>query len=83
MLPNSVYYNCSIRTQACRDGSSSSARVGLHTTSICSVVCREKWTEIMRVQIRLLEVLTGLPVVDAMHQPGLNGEDHYGRRATS
>jgi len=79
LLPNSIYYNLLDPAHAGVPGRliELGHEVGLHyDVNLLRRFAREKWTEIMRVQIRLLEVLSGSAVLSiAMHQPGLNGED--------
>jgi len=79
LLPNGVYYNLLDPTHAevPRRLVELGHEVGLHyDVGLLSQFARERWEELMLVQISLLQTLSGSKVESiAMHQPGLNGVD--------
>jgi len=81
LLPNGVYYNLldPARADVPRRLNDLGHEVGLHyDVNLLHRFARERSAEIMRLQVSLLETLSGAAVLSiAMHQPGLNGSDPF------
>jgi hypothetical protein len=84
LLPNGPYYNLLDPRHAglARRLVDLGHEVGLHyDVRFLDTFPRRDWDELLDAQARLLETLSGQPVVSiAMHQPGLNGEDPFALR---
>lgn len=83
LLPNSLYYNLldPAHADVPRLLTALGHEVGLHyDVNLLYRFSPDRWMEIVRLQISLLEALSGTPVrAIAMHQPGLNGADPLGQ----
>ena len=79
LLPNGCYYNLldPAHAEVPRRLANLGHEVGLHyDVNLLHRFAPEQWSEIVRLQISVLEALSATAVRSiAMHQPGLNGDD--------